>query len=333
MGIFEGVRRIVSGRAAGDGRVARRLIPSASVLGLVLTGASAVAGVIGLSPSPGAEAVRVVVATTVAEATGSVGAAVKGDRQAPAVALPAPIAPRRPIIVVDPGHGGADAGTVSPATGTPEKTVVLEMARVLERALEKTGRYDVRTTRDDDVFVGLAKRVAIAREAKADLLISIHADAEYDHSVRGATVYTVSEKPSDAQAAALAAKENAADAVAGHAVVEAEDVVEDILAELTLRETRRFSLLAAKDILAEYRRHGRLVKGAAHRQAGLKVLRAHDVPSVLVEIGFLSNKEDEALMTSTAWRESTAASLTTAIDRFFAGRGVPGVASAAERPR
>lgn len=239
----------------------------------------------------------------------------------------------KPIVVIDPGHGGADVGTRSPATGTFEKTVVLAMAEALIDDLVKTGRYDVRSTRTSDVYVSLGERVAFARAAKADLLVSIHADAEYDHSVRGATVYTVSEKPSDARAAALAAKENAADALAGHVAEEERGEVGDILAELTLRETRRFSLILARDILEEVRRHGRLVKGEAHRQAGLKVLRAHDVPSVLVEIGFLSNKEDEALMTSTAWREKTARALTRAVDRFFAERGVPGAALAAEKSR
>ncbi|MCE1236521.1 MAG: N-acetylmuramoyl-L-alanine amidase [Hyphomicrobiales bacterium] len=278
---------------------------------------------------------RLVGAVATTAAIGPVG---KGDRLAPARTAPVataapPPAAAKPVIVVDPGHGGVDVGTRSPATGTFEKTVVLAMAETMIRALEATGRYDVRSTRRTDVFVPLGQRVAFAREAKADLLLSIHADAEFDHSVRGATIYTVSEKPSDAQAAALAAKENAADALAGHVVAEERDEVGDILAELTLRETRRFSLIAARDILEEYRRHGRLVKGEAHRQAGLKVLRAHDVPSVLVEIGFLSNKDDEALMTSQPWREATAKSLVSAIDRFFADRGVPGAARAAEAAR
>ncbi len=227
----------------------------------------------------------------------------------------------RRVVVVDAGHGGVDAGTVSPATGTPEKTVVLAMAKVLARHLRETGRYTVRMTREEDVFVPLDTRVDVARAAKADLLVSVHADAEYDHSVRGATVYTVAEKASDARAAALAAKENRSDAIAGLIEDYRRDEVADILADLTKRESRRFSLSLANDILAEYARNGRLVKGAAHREAGLKVLRAHEFPSVLVEIGFLSNKEDEAQMTSTEWRERTAESLVSAIDRWFSTRG------------
>ncbi|MDK9696106.1 MAG: N-acetylmuramoyl-L-alanine amidase [Siculibacillus sp.] len=227
----------------------------------------------------------------------------------------------RPVVVIDAGHGGGDAGTVSPATGTPEKAVVLEMSRTLVRRLRETGRYEVVATREEDVFLGLSERLRIARARHADLFLSIHADAEYDHSVRGATIYTLAETPSDEKAAALAAKENQSEVIAGHVVEEAEPEVAGILADLTLRETRRLSQVFARDILDEYRRHGRLVKSQPHRQAGLKVLRAHDVPSALVELGFLSNKEDEALLTSQDWREKTATSLITAIDRFFAARG------------
>jgi len=248
------------------------------------------------------------------------GEAVRPEAPVPTVAA-ATSGPRRHVVMVDAGHGGVDAGTVSPATGTPEKTVVLEMARVLAHRLEETGRYTVRLTRNSDVFVPLGERVAMARAAHAELFISIHADAEYDHSVRGATVYTLAEKASDARAAALAAKENRSDSIAGLIDEERRDEVADILADLMRRETRRFSHEMARDILEEYRRSGRLVKGAAHREAGLKVLRAHDFPSVLVEIGFLSNKEDEAQMVSPEWRDRSARSLVAAIDRWFAGHG------------
>lgn len=248
--------------------------------------------------------------------------ATKGDRRPTAAPIASSASPVvRPVVVIDAGHGGIDAGTVSPATGTPEKTVVLDMARVLARHLRDSGRYDVVMTREQDAFLGLGERVKIARAHHADLFLSVHADAEYDHSVRGATIYTLAEKASDEQAAALAAKENQSDALAGHVVEDAGAEVADILADLTLRETRRLSHVFARDLLAEYRRSGRLVKTQPHRQAGLRVLRAHDVPSALVELGFLSNKEDEALMTSNEWRERTAGSLVAAIDRYFAARG------------
>lgn len=247
-----------------------------------------------------------------AERTATV--APKADREAPAPAR------TRPVVVVDAGHGGVDAGTVSPATGTPEKTVVLAMAKALADRLAATGRYQVSLTRTDDVFLSLGERVRLARARHADLFVSVHADAEYDHSVRGATIYTLAEKASDEEAAALAAKENQSDALAGHAAEEAEAEVADILADLTLRETRRLSHAFARDVLEVWRHTGRLVKGQPLRQAGLRVLRAHDIPSVLVEIGFLSNKEDEALMTSAEWRERTANALVSAVDRWFAGR-------------
>lgn len=227
----------------------------------------------------------------------------------------------KPVVVIDPGHGGLDAGTVSPATGTPEKTVVLEMARVLAERLRAEGRYEVVMTRTTDVFIGLSERTRIARAHHADLFLSIHADAEYDHSVRGATVYTLAEKASDEQAAALAFKENQSDAMAGLGLDEAHDEVADILADLTLRETRHFSQRFARDLIEAFRVGGRLVKTMPHRQAGLRVLRAHDVPSALIEIGFLSNKEDEALMTAAEWRERTARGLVAAIDHYFVERG------------
>lgn len=279
-----------------------------------------------LSAAGGGSRLLLVLEPATVEAMRSAAAVRLGGAAAPAAEAPAPAvaaeAPARakPLVVVDAGHGGVDAGTVSPATGTPEKVVVLEVAKALARALEGSGRYEVRMTRTADVFVGLGERAAIARAAHADLFVSIHADAEYDHSVRGATVYTLAEKASDERAAALAAKENRSDAIAGLIAEAGEGDVSDILAELTVRETRRFSVAVARDILDEYRRHGRLVKGAAHRQAGLKVLRSHDVPSVLVEIGFLSNKEDEATMKSAEGRDHTVQILTTAIDRWFAGR-------------
>lgn len=279
-----------------------------------------------LLPAEGTRPARMVVALAAAGGNGTPWQPVHLGPPEPARAAETvrPVAPApagKRVIVVDAGHGGVDAGTVSPATGTPEKTVVLEMAKVMARRLEETGRYAVRMTRQSDVFVGLDARVEAARAARADLFLSIHADAEYDHSVRGATVYTLSEKATDARAAALAAKENRSDAIAGLIEEAARDEVTDILADLTRRETRRFSRDLARDILAEYARNGRLVKGAAHREAGLKVLRAHDFPSVLVEIGFLSNPEDEKLMASVDWRDHTAGSLIAAIDRWFAERG------------
>lgn len=244
----------------------------------------------------------------ISEGTGVLG---KGDREPPR--------PRRvkPMIVLDPGHGGIDIGTRSPATGTFEKGVVLEIAKLLEKKLQETGRYDVRLTRRDDVFVPLAERVRIARGHHADLFLSIHADAEYDRLVRGATVYTLDDRASDSQAAALAAKENESDSLAGVVPEETKDEVTDILIDLTVRETKRFSHVLARNLIEDLRTVGRLVKANPHRSANFRVLKAHDIPSALIELGFLTNKEDEQFLMSAEWREKTTSALVAAVDRYF----------------
>lgn len=238
----------------------------------------------------------------------------KGDRQA--------IRPQRhkPVVVIDPGHGGIDVGTRSPATGTFEKGVVLEIAKLLERKLIATGRYEVHMTRRDDSFVALGDRVRFARAHHADLFLSVHADAEYDRLVRGATVYTLDDKASDAQAAALAAKENASDALAGVVPEEAPSEVADILIDLTVRETKRFSHVLARNLIDDLKSVGRMVKSNPHRFANFRVLKAHDIPSALIELGFLSNKEDEQLLMSADWRDKTTSALVASVDRFFQNR-------------
>jgi N-acetylmuramoyl-L-alanine amidase len=224
------------------------------------------------------------------------------------------------VVVLDPGHGGLDAGTVSPHTGTPEKQVVLEFSKLLQKKLEQTGRYDVYLTRSTDTFIPLGDRVKFARSHHADVMVSIHADAELDRSVRGSTIFTLSDKASDAQAAALAAKENQSDALAGLTAEPASEDIADILIDLTLRETRAFSNALAKDLVQSLSRTGHMVKQDPHRSASLRVLKAHDIPSVLIELGFLSNKDDEAELVAADWRERTAGSIIASIDRFFSDR-------------
>lgn len=243
----------------------------------------------------------------------------KADREPLRGAVDAAADERR-IVVLDPGHGGIDPGTRSPATGLVEKTVVLEFAKLFKQKLEATGHYTVHLTRGDDSFIPLAERVRIARRLHADVFVSIHADAEFDHSVRGATVYTVAEKGSDDKSEALAAKENASDAVAGVVPEESADEVADILLDLTRRETRLLNQTLAGAMVNGLGQVGKLVGGTGHRAAGFRVLKAYDVPSVLIEIGFITNKDDEAQMTSHAWRERTAAALVTSVDRYFADR-------------
>jgi len=246
--------------------------------------------------------------------------------QAEPVSLPIPDAPVRPadakpIVVLDPGHGGVDPGASSP-NGVNEKEVVLAFAERLKEKLLATGRYEVFMTREDDTFLPLKERVAFAQKKGAGLFLSIHADyfpTKIDDA-RGATVYTLSERASDEEARALAAKENFSDAIAGVELPEdSDEVVTNILIDLAQRETKNRSVVFARSIVGEL-----AAKGTLHtkrlRSAGFRVLKAPDVPSVLLELGFLSNKDDEKQLVSEAWRARMADSVTAAIDGYFAKR-------------
>ncbi len=225
----------------------------------------------------------------------------------------------RPVIMIDPGHGGIDPGAA--ASGhVVEKDLVLSFAQRLKKKLEANGRYKVLMTRDEDVFVSLGARVKAARAAQADLFISIHADSiSGGQDVRGLTVYTGSERASDADSARLADRENKADAAAGVESGDMPDDVSDILQELTLRETRGFSHGFATRLVGEFDTVARLNKNP-HRQARFQVLRAHDVPSVLVELGYLSSQKDLDLLMSEEWRSKMASAMAVAVERFFATR-------------
>lgn len=224
----------------------------------------------------------------------------------------------RPLIVVDAGHGGIDTGAAG-VQGTLEKQITLDFASLLKRKLEGTGLFEVRLTRDDDVFVALDSRTDFARRLAADLFVSIHADAAPQSYVRGATVYTVSERASDAEAAAIAAQENRSDVIAGVDLHETSDDVADILIDLARRETKTMSHRAAESLIGELGARTKL-NANPHRYAGFRVLRAHDVPSVLVELGYMTNRHDEALMLSEEWRDGTAEAMVVAIRNFFAPR-------------
>lgn len=245
---------------------------------------------------------------------------------APAPARPGPappVPPRvpagsdRPLVVIDPGHGGIDPGAVAPS-GVHEKELTLSFSQTLGEILRARGGIDVRLTRDDDRFLSLSRRVEIARTLGADLFISIHADAAPQAYVRGATVYTLSERPSDAQAAFMAARENRSDALAGLPVEEAEDEVVDILADLARRETLVFSRRFADMVVEALGESVRLINNNPHRSARFRVLKAHDVPSVLVEIGYLSNADDAELMRQPGWRLLAANAVASAVEAFFA---------------
>lgn len=226
----------------------------------------------------------------------------------------------RPLILLDPGHGGLDSGAEGIA-GTLEKAVVLDFSSILKRKLEETGRYTVHLTRETDTFVPLRERVEMGHELGADLFISIHADSvkRSKKLVRGATVYTLSDEASDDLAEELAETENMSDIIAGVELHDEPAEVTDILLDLARRESRNFSVFFARTLVAELKSAVRLINNP-HRSAGFIVLKAHDVPSVLVELGYLSNEHDEKLLISEAWRDRMATAMVEAIDGFFRPR-------------
>jgi N-acetylmuramoyl-L-alanine amidase len=226
-------------------------------------------------------------------------------------------APEKKVVVIDPGHGGVDPGAIG-ENGTFEKEITLAVGLQLKRKLEATGRYRVVMTRDRDVFVRLRDRVEIGRQAGGQLFISLHADSMPDHSTRGASVYTLSEKASDAEAEGLAARENRADLIAGVALEGESPEVTSILIDLARRETMNLSGNMATLIIPELERQGKVLR-KGHRFAGFAVLKAPDVPSVLVEMGYLSNKLDERQLNTRDYQAKMADALSRAVDRFFAG--------------
>jgi N-acetylmuramoyl-L-alanine amidase len=223
----------------------------------------------------------------------------------------------RPLIVLDPGHGGIDTGTKGP-NGQMEKEIVLDFTTRLRDKVERLSKYRVSMTRSDDTFVPLAERVRFAREAGASLFISIHADwlPRREGDAQGATVYTLSETATDPAAARLAEQENRADVIAGVDLKDQPEDVAGILIDLAQRETKTFSVQFAHKLVATIKRTTRLHKEAI-KSAGFRVLRAPDVPSVLVELGYVSNKEDLQSLLSESWRERTAESMASAIDGYF----------------
>jgi N-acetylmuramoyl-L-alanine amidase len=219
------------------------------------------------------------------------------------------------VVILDPGHGGIDPGTIG-RRGALEKTVTLEIAKETRRALEATGRYRVFLTREEDVFVRLQARVAFARQRNADLFISLHADSLSDRTVRGASVYTLSEKASDREADALAQRENKADLIAGVDLDNEPDEVATILIDLARRETMNLSATFATLVLPEFERAGKTLR-KGHRFAGFAVLKAHDVPSVLIELGYLSNPADERQLTTPDFQKLIGRSIRKAVDSYF----------------
>jgi N-acetylmuramoyl-L-alanine amidase len=223
----------------------------------------------------------------------------------------------RPLVMLDPGHGGIDNGTSAPS-GESEKTIVLDFALALRDKLEKSGKYRVAMTRVDDRFVPLGERVRMARAQSAALFISIHADAlaKEEGDARGAAVYTLAETASDTEAGRLAEAENRADVIAGVDLSGEPDEVADILIDLAQRETKHFSVHFAKTLLRELKTSARLHKHPI-KSAGFRVLKAPDVPSVLIELGYMTSRQDLKLLTSETWRGRAADSIVQAVHAFF----------------
>ena len=226
-------------------------------------------------------------------------------------AVGAPAAPEPFRVMIDPGHGGRDGGAVG-RMGTREKDVTLRFARLLRDALEATAGVTVSLTRDGDRAVRLGKRVAMAREANANLFVSVHADSIRLKGVRGASVYTLAEEASDEIARSIAEGQERSDVLAGFDPPEAERETADILLDLLRRETDAFSRNAAKRTVTALRRETRMI-GNPHRSANFRVLRAPDVPSILIELGYLSNRGDERLLRDEKWLRAMADALAGAI--------------------
>ncbi|MBV9785904.1 MAG: N-acetylmuramoyl-L-alanine amidase [Acidisphaera sp.] len=245
-------------------------------------------------------------------------AAAPADRRLPSSPAGRPTPRPGPhLVTLDPGHGGKDPGAIGFA-GTYEKHVALAAAEELRRQLEADGRYRVEMTRGRDVFIPLEDRVAYAQSRGAALFVSMHADALTDPSVRGASVYTLSDTASDAQTAALARRENSADRFAGPAFRGTSPEVAQILASLVRAETRMGSARMARDVVGALGRDAPLLVNPA-RHAGFVVLKAADIPSVLVEMGFMSNPQDEAALRQADHRARIAAAMKRAVDAFFLG--------------
>jgi N-acetylmuramoyl-L-alanine amidase len=220
-----------------------------------------------------------------------------------------------PVIVLDAGHGGKDPGAVG-ANGAMEKDITLQMAKELKRLLEANGRYRVILTREEDKLLALRQRMDVARTAAADLFISLHADHIEQTSLRGASVYTLSENASDAEAAKLAARENKEDLITGVDLSSQSAMVTSILIDLAQRETKNLSARFASMLSEELADRTHVISNS-HRFAGFVVLKAPDVPSVLIELGYLSNEKDEAALGSKRHRRVLGSAIRDAIDRYF----------------
>ena len=246
---------------------------------------------------------------------------IPAPRPGPEPGDPAMAGTGKPLIAIDAGHGGIDPGAIA-VSGELEKNITLATARTLARILERTGRYRVLLVRDDDSFIRLRHRVEIAHRAGADMLISLHADSIDDQKFRGTSVYTLSETASDKEAALLASKENKVDIIGGTDLSHHDKLVASILIDLAQRDTNNKSIDLADLLINELGQVTHLVKNT-RRYAGFVVLKSPDTPSVLIELGYLSNKTDAAELTRPSHQEKLAHAITQAINRYFSQLHAP----------
>jgi N-acetylmuramoyl-L-alanine amidase len=228
----------------------------------------------------------------------------------------------RPIVVIDPGHGGIDSGAVG-KDGTLEKDLTLKFGLELAAELKKDGKIEPILTREDDTFLSLGDRVEVAQQHHAALFISIHADTVRQNYVRGATVYTLSDEASDALSQALAEQENRSDILAGLSLEDQPDDVADILFDLARRETKNLSVRFAKSLVGDMKGDVAL-NNNPWRRAAFRVLKAPDVPSVLLEMGYLSNADDEKMFKSNNWPAGEAEKVARAVETFVGQRVTAG---------
>lgn len=245
------------------------------------------------------------------------------QRQQPSQSQPAtptatPSGPKKkPLVIIDPGHGGQDPGAKG-ANGVYEKQITLAVAKRLKNTLEESGRYRVKMTRESDVFVQLRDRVRFARRNSGDLFISIHADSISRPNVTGASVYTLSEKASDAETAKLVARENAADLIVGIDMSDQDQDVANILIDLMTRDTMDQSKFMANTVVTRLNRgQVRTLSERPHRSAGFAVLKAPDIPSILVEMGYVTNPAEATKLSSPAYQQKIADALKSSVDAFF----------------
>lgn len=222
---------------------------------------------------------------------------------------------RKKIVVLDPGHGGKDPGAIGRSFKTYEKNITLAMGKELKTQLEAKG-FTVYMTRATDIFIPLRQRVTIARRYHADLFISLHADSTYNRNAQGLSIYTLSETASDKEAAALAERENKADIIDGMDFSDNSPEINDVLISLSQNDSRNKSSKFAAYVVNEMRKIVK-IQNNTHRFAGFAVLKAPDIPSVLVELGYLSNYTEEKYLRDASYRKKLGAAITRAVTTYF----------------